>query len=290
MMGECATMLTNETRWAQSRAAALAAATVLVLAGCAVTQQVPEPAKPTVVRPAPPPVTTPTPDGEVVVAAPRGNPPFYEVLGQRYFVLPTSAGYREQGIASWYGPEFHGQPTSTGETYDMHQLTAAHPTLPLPTEVKVTNLTNGKSVVVLVNDRGPFSKNRIIDLSYAAAKQIDMIGPGTAKVEVTALNVVQRAGPDAAAPVPVAAATVIPPRQMFVQVGAYGERSNAEIMQRRLEGQGLREVHIHYDPDARLHRVRVGPVASADEYDALLARMRKLNIRDTQLVTAPVPN
>lgn len=283
----------NELRHLARRACALPAfAAVLALAGCAVTQQAPEPAPPAVVRPAPPPATVPAPgtDGEVVVAAPRGNPPFYEVLGQRYFVLPTSAGYREQGIASWYGPDFHGQPTSTGEIYDMHQLTAAHPTLPLPTEVKVTNLANGKSVVVTVNDRGPFAKNRIIDLSYAAAKELDMIGPGTAQVEVKALNVVQRVAAPGAAPAAIAAATVIPDRQMFVQVGAFGERGNAEIMQRRLAGQGLHDVQIHYDPDARLHRVRVGPVSGADEYDALLARMRQLNIRDTQLVTAPVSN
>ena len=286
-MREHQTMLTSELRRVQPRAATLVAA-ALVLAGCAVTQQAPEAPAPAVARPALPPATAPqpAPDGGAILAAPRGNPPFYEVLGQRYFVLPTSAGYREQGIASWYGPDFHGQPTSTGEIYDMHQLTAAHPTLPLPTEVEVTNLANGKRVVVTVNDRGPFAKNRIIDLSYAAAKQIDMIGPGTAQVEVTALNVVHRSAANSTAPA--TAATVIPPRQMFVQVGAYGERSNAEIMQRRLEGQGLREIHIHFDPDARLHRVRVGPVAGADEYDALLARMRQLNIRDTQLVTAPV--
>jgi len=282
---------TDSSRLRQARPAAALAAALLLLSGCAVTQQVPEPATPPVARPAAPPPALPRPEtgGEVVIAAPRGNPPFYEVLGQRYFVLPTSAGYREQGIASWYGPDFHGQPTSTGETYDMYQMTAAHPTLPLPTEVKVTNLSNGKSVVVTVNDRGPFAKNRIIDLSYAAAKEIEMIGPGTAPVEVKALNIVQRAGAAGTA-APASAATVIPDRQMFVQVGAYGELVNAEIMQRRLQGQGLADVQIHYDPEARLHRVRVGPVAGADEYDALLARMRQLNIRDTQLVTAPVPN
>lgn len=288
MTGTHRPMPTSDLRPVGSRTSTLVAA-VLVLTGCTMTPQAPEPPGPAVTRPALPPASPqPTPDGGAIVAAPRGNPPFYEVLGQRYFVLPTSAGYQEQGIASWYGPDFHGKPTSTGEIYDMHQLTAAHPTLPLPTEVKVTNLANGKSVVVTVNDRGPFAKNRIIDLSYAAAKQIDMIGPGTAQVEVTALNVVHRTVADAPTPSTLSAATVIPPRQMFVQVGAFGERGNAEIMQRQLEGQGLRDVHVHYDPDARLHRVRVGPVSGADEYDSLLARMRQLNIRDTQLVTAPV--
>ncbi len=114
----------------------------------------------------------------------RGNPPFYDVLGKRYRVLPTSAGYRARGVASWYGPDFHGLATSSGERYDMNAMTAAHTTLPLPTWVEVTNLENGKSVVVKVNDRGPFVDNRLIDLSYAAATQLDMVRDGTARVEV----------------------------------------------------------------------------------------------------------
>src|SRR5512134_3952100 len=108
----------------------------------------------------------------------RGNPPFYEVFGRRYHVLPTSAGYVQRGVASWYGRDFHGLATSSGETYNMHAMTAAHTTLPLPTWVEVTNLENGKRVVVKVNDRGPFVDNRLIDLSYAAATQLDMVRSG----------------------------------------------------------------------------------------------------------------
>ncbi|MEO8465185.1 MAG: septal ring lytic transglycosylase RlpA family protein [Gammaproteobacteria bacterium] len=140
----------------------------------------------------------------------RGNPPFYNVLGKRYHVLPTSAGYRARGTASWYGPDFHGLATSSGERYDMNAMTAAHTTLPLPTWVEVTNLENGRSVVVKVNDRGPFVANRIIDLSYAAATQLDMVRNGTARVEVRAMAapyaqpIIAAAPPVTPAPAPVA--------------------------------------------------------------------------------------
>ena len=116
-----------------------------------------------------------------------GNAPSYVVFGRRYSVLRTSSGYVEEGIASWYGEPFHGRRTSSGEVYDMHQLSAAHKSLPLPTYVQVTNLENGRRIVVRVNDRGPFHEGRIIDLSYAAARKLDIVGPGTARVEVRAL-------------------------------------------------------------------------------------------------------
>ncbi len=118
----------------------------------------------------------------------HGNPPFYQVDGHRYVVLASAAGYVERGVASWYGTEFHGQRTSTGEPYDMFAMTAAHKTLPLPCYARVTNLSNGHSVVVRINDRGPFVANRIIDLSYAAAVKLDMIRSGTAFVQVEALT------------------------------------------------------------------------------------------------------
>ena len=118
----------------------------------------------------------------------NGNPEFYEVFGKRYKVRESSNGYRERGIASWYGRPFHGRPTSSGEMYDMEEMTAAHTSLPLPTWVEVTNLSNGKTVVVKVNDRGPFVANRLIDLSYAAAKALDIVRNGTARVEIRALD------------------------------------------------------------------------------------------------------
>jgi len=132
-----------------------------------------------------------------------GNPPFYDVFGKRYYVLSSSVGYWERGVASWYGPGFHKVRTSTGEPYDMYGMTAAHKTLPLPAYVRVTNLQNGRSIVVRVNDRGPFVGNRIIDLSYTAAAKLDMLRNGTALVEVRAI--------DPSTPLPVVTASATPP-------------------------------------------------------------------------------
>ena len=149
----------------------------------------------------PPPVAAAAPEAaappaqSVPDAVPRfeprsryGNPPFYDVFGKRYYVLSSSTAYVERGVASWYGPGFHKIRTSTGEPYDMYGMTAAHKTLPLPAYVRVTNLQNGRSVVVRVNDRGPFVDNRIIDLSYTAAAKLDMLRNGTAMVEVRAID------------------------------------------------------------------------------------------------------
>lgn len=117
-----------------------------------------------------------------------GNPAEYEVFGRTYRTLPSAEGYEEEGIASWYGEEFHGRSTSSGEPYDMYAMTAAHRSLPLPSYVEVTNLDNGRTVVVRVNDRGPFHGNRLIDVSYAAAHRLGLIGPGTARVRIRALR------------------------------------------------------------------------------------------------------
>jgi rare lipoprotein A len=153
----------------------------------------------------------------------RGNPPFYDVLGKRYHVLPTSAGYRARGIASWYGPDFHGLATSSGERYDMNAMTAAHTTLPLPTWVEVTNLENGRHVIVKVNDRGPFVDNRLIDLSYAAAQSLDMVRNGTARVEVRTVAapggrqpVLASLSPPAAPPPSADAAPARPPQRPVI--------------------------------------------------------------------------
>jgi len=131
------------------------------------------------------------PPDAVPVEEPRsryGNPESYEVRGVTYHVLETSEGYEAEGTASWYGEEFQGRRTSSGEPYDMYAMTAAHRTLPIPTYVEVTNLENGRTVVVRVNDRGPFHEGRIIDLSYAAAQKLGLVGPGTARVRVRALE------------------------------------------------------------------------------------------------------
>jgi len=239
----------------------------------------------------------------------RGNPPFYEVFGERYYVMNTSAGYKERGIASWYGKKFHGKPTSSGEIYDMYAMTAAHKTLPLPTEVRVTNLRNGKSIVVKVNDRGPFVDNRIIDLSYTAAKKLDMISAGTTFVEVEAFtgrttatplmadssdkspgtkSVVSMANPiSSAVAEPVMDTTVI---RLYLQVGAFGDKLNAQKLQQQLNGHGIANVVIRYDESRvpALYRVRLGPISNVDEYDSLVKRVSGIHIKDTHLVTETV--
>ncbi|NIA01422.1 MAG: septal ring lytic transglycosylase RlpA family protein, partial [Planctomycetia bacterium] len=117
-----------------------------------------------------------------------GNPASYVVLGKRYTTLASSKGYKKRGIASWYGTKFHGHRTSSGESYDMYEMSAAHKTLPLPTYARVSNLRNGRSVIVKINDRGPFHENRVIDLSYAAASRLGILGKGTGLVEVEAID------------------------------------------------------------------------------------------------------
>ena len=117
-----------------------------------------------------------------------GNPKSYKDFGKKYKTLRTHVGYAEEGIASWYGKKFHGRLTSSREVYNMYKLTAAHKSLPIPCYAKVTNLINNKSIVVRINDRGPFKKGRIIDLSYAAAKKLDIVSKGTAKVYVEAIE------------------------------------------------------------------------------------------------------
>lgn len=117
-----------------------------------------------------------------------GNPESYEIDGRRYYTLASSKGYKARGTASWYGTKFHGYRTSSGDIYDMYQMTAAHKTLPLPTYARVTNLDNGRSVIVKINDRGPFHSDRLIDLSYAAAAKLGLLHNGTGRVEVEALD------------------------------------------------------------------------------------------------------
>lgn len=281
------------TRPLQTCAALILAASLAACAGNSARRSAPAPAPsdanaaPGVTRAVPP-------------RSARGNPPFYEVLGKRYHVLPTSAGYVQRGVASWYGPDFHGLATSSGERYDMNAMTAAHTTLPLPTWVEVTNLDNGKRVVVKVNDRGPFVKNRLIDLSRAAATALDMVGTGTARVEVRAVAppadafraaapvVATAAAPSSSAPPPGQAAPI---ERMFLQVGAFAQQENAERLVARLRASGFVNPTLVTQPDdgRRLHRVWLGPVRDSVEYDALDARLRSIGVSNARLVTASAP-
>lgn len=235
----------------------------------------------------------------------RGNPPFYEVFGVRYQVMNSSSGYREQGVASWYGKKFHGRETSNGERYDMHRMTAAHKTLPLPTNVKVTNLQNGRSVIVRVNDRGPFVKNRVIDLSYAAAQALDMVTAGTAPVEIVALDTGYTGAITTASATqpaaggfaggslsPISAAAAAEPAPiMYLQVGAFGEAGNARSLAARLAGEGISGVSVQAPaagtPD--LYKVRIGPFSDIADYDRIVARVTAMQITTTQLVVESTP-
>jgi rare lipoprotein A len=263
-----------------------------ILGACAPLRPAPPPPPPSVPAPVPAPAPTPapavSPDAALLSspdAVPKqeprarlGNPPFYEVYGIRYTVLPDSSGFVERGVASWYGRDFHGARTATGELYDMYGMTAAHRVLPLPTYVRVTNLSNGRSVVVRVNDRGPFKSNRIIDLSYTAALKLDMLRTGTTLVEVRALV---PDGPPPPAPPPPPAAHLA----LYAQVGAFASESNANRLRERIAQAGISGAFVRRDElkSQVLYRVRVGPIGSVDDYDALSARLRDLGLGEARL-------
>lgn len=250
---------------------------------------------------APPPIPDSVPDA-VPRNEPRsrsGNPPFYDVFGKRYYVLSSSVGYWERGVASWYGPGFHKVRTSTGEPYDMYAMTAAHKTLPLPAYVRVTNLLNGRSVVVRVNDRGPFVGNRIIDLSYTAAAKLDMLRNGTAMVDVRTIDpsvstpvITASAAPPApgaptgvSAVVPNAPGAAAPSPALFVQAGAFSDPANAERLAQKLRGGNFGKIFVRDDRIAgrRMYRVRVGPVANVAEFDRVVAALERAGIGDAHL-------
>lgn len=193
-----------------------------------------------------------------------GNHSPYTVLGKTYQVLPSSAGYREYGIASWYGKKFSGRATSSQEPYDPYAMTAAHKTLPLPTYVRVTNLENHRSIIVRVNDRGPFHDNRILDLSYAAAHKLGYANKGTARVLVEAVDP-NDPGVEQAPPPLQPAATG---QQIYLQVGAYTDLNAAIRRQQQLIAVTRLPVGIHSQTEngrSDVHRVRVGPFASEDQ-------------------------
>ena len=186
-----------------------------------------------------------------------GNKSPYTVLGLSYEILEDARSYKEQGIASWYGTKFNGHKTSNGEIFDLYQATAAHKTLPIPSYARVTNLNNGRSVVVRVNDRGPFHADRLIDLSYGAAVKLGYMEQGTAPVEVEVLDII---GVDDRR-------NSVGGSYRYLQLGAYGAEASAQRLRSELEG--LVSVPINVSPvqsgEKMLFRVRIGPVASGEE-------------------------
>jgi rare lipoprotein A len=230
------------------------------------------------------------PDDAIPRDEPRsrhGNGPYYNVNGETYEVLKTDYGYRERGVASWYGKKFHGQLTSNQERYNMYAMTAAHKSLPLPSYVRVRNLKNGKSVVVRVNDRGPFVDNRLIDLSYSAAVKLDMITAGTGLVEVTAISFDEPPAPQPADPVIVDNPATDTAEYIFVQVGAFGEPENARRRFSMLRDVGIDRAFVYEDRNTSpaLYRVRIGPIADVLQYDSIVEQLQRIGISETHLVT-----
>lgn len=271
----------------------------------------------------------------VVRAEPKsryGNPSSYVVFGRRYHVLDSAHGYLEQGVASWYGKKFHGKRTSSGETYDMHKMTAAHKSLPLPTYVRVTNLENDRQAVVRVNDRGPFHDDRLIDLSYAAAVKLGLDRSGTARVEVAALeplaatppaeqstdvqvdgkdvagrggvprgggatdgapvvdkgralSAVRRSAPPAASPsppLPQVAPGSSTGGALYIQVGSFRFRENAERWRSKLQAAGLSpqgvQLQVEQVDAERYYRVLIGPLHGDAELDQRAEELNRLGI------------
>jgi peptidoglycan lytic transglycosylase len=224
-----------------------------------------------------------------------GNPAHYDVFGVRYYTLTTNRGYSEKGTASWYGTKFHGRRTSSGEPYDMYAMTAAHKTLPLPSYVEVTNLDNGKKIIVRVNDRGPFHEDRLIDLSYSAATKLDIVAKGTGSVAIRAISPGELITADVAqAPVEETTTPVIAdevqvslenttpevkePLNIYMQVGAFSSADSAEQFKTKLQQQIGDAVLV--TPFLKLgeilYRVRIGPLAGLEYGDALGIRLLDL--------------
>jgi rare lipoprotein A len=248
------------------------------------------------------PGDNPPPDLDAIPdAVPRSEPPHrfankpYSVLGRDYVPLKPGAPYRASGVASWYGRKFNGQKTSSGEIYDMYGMTAAHATLPIPSYVRVTNPANGKSVIVRVNDRGPFHAGRLIDLSYTAAWKLGYIGNGSTLVEVESVQPGQETmlaqarprpaqdEPDPIArfaadpePAPKPLPQVADTRGHYLQLGAFGNRDNAEALKSRLARElGALGDKLVVQAAGKLYRLQLGPWPDAQEARAVAERIRE---------------
>jgi len=253
---------------------------------------------------------------------PRASRP-YSALGQRYTPMTAFVPYKQRGIASWYGKRYHGQKTSSGEIYDMYAMSGAHTILPLPSYVRVTNPENGRSVIVRINDRGPFHSDRLIDLSYAAAYKLRLVGKGSGLVEVEAIDTRPGAKTSVPSPAPsasgstpspiapvaaiaepkalpapvespsVSAATssgteAATPSGSYVQVGAFKNKENAELLCQKLRTQNLVEnapVNSMYNDG--MHRVRIGPFSSRANAENTAARIKQALRVNTYIITQP---
>lgn len=218
-----------------------------------------------------------------------GNPKSYVVFGKRYYVMDSSKGYVERGIASWYGKMFHGRRTSNGEIYDMYAMTAAHKTLPLPTYVEVKNIKTGKKIVVRVNDRGPFHEGRIIDLSYAAAQKLGTSGKGTGLVEVRAIDPLtwnkkqQQPGYRTAD----TSRDANPEAKIYLQLGAFSSQDNAQRLLKKVVRHAISGAFIKQGVNNNgeaIYRVRIGPLANIDMADNMINRLLQASFSEFHVV------
>jgi rare lipoprotein A len=195
-------------------------------------------------------------------------------------LLPNLTRYLKQGIASWYGSDFHGKKTASGEIYDMYAMTAAHKTLPLSSYARITNLENQRSVIVRINDRGPFHSDRVLDLSYAAAKKLDLHQSGKGAVEIKAI------APDQAL-TQLQNAAVIQENSVYLQIGTFGNKKNAQKLQNKIAANHLPQSEIlsSKHKGSKLYKVQMGPIQSTASADKLNLQLAKLGITATQFVT-----
>lgn len=214
-----------------------------------------------------------------------GNPTSYVVFGKRYYVMDHAHGFVQRGIASWYGKKFHGRKTSSGEIYNMHAMTAAHKTLPLPSYVRVINIKNRRSIVVKVNDRGPFVGDRIIDLSFAAATKLGVTGPGTAEVEISVLSTSKSKKRPVVRTIPLVekVAEDVP---LFVQLGSFGSELNAQNLMRNLHdsNETTAKVYKLASTQGTFYRVRLGPLYDIDEANSVILRLKKKGFTKSRVV------
>ena len=214
-----------------------------------------------------------------------GNMRTYEVFGKRYYVLDSGDGFTQKGIASWYGPKFHGKKTSNGEIYDMYAMTAAHKTLPLPSYLEAKNLENGRKIIVRVNDRGPFHDNRVVDLSYTAAIKLDMIAKGTALVEIRALDPRTHRGGGA----PIKSRPGTPkksgPLEFYIQVGVFSDFDNAERQKDKLLAlETPIKVEATMLNSGIAFRVKIGPLYDIEVADEIVSRLELFDIHDHRIL------
>lgn len=211
----------------------------------------------------------------------------YVVNGQTYYPIPSAEGFVQEGLASWYGKEFHGRPTANGEVFDMYSPSAAHKTLPLGTHVRVANLASNTEIIVRINDRGPFVKGRIIDLSYAAAKDVGLLGPGVAPVRIEALA---RQVGEVEAPMglkrPVVEIQDVEEGLFAVQVGAFSDRQNALRLADRLRPDfGDAEVSVYVDKDrGTLYRVRVSKARSLTQANRIEQKLEAMGFAEAFII------